>query len=116
MVAAIYKPGETHVTLYNGHVMRDVFGGGRGFDNWGGEGYMTPAEKQTMDLSSKGYVFGKTDVQILGGVVGTEANVSKGYGNVFGGGNIGYVYSATGTKQEKACTAQTPAIMTPVVS
>jgi hypothetical protein len=101
-LAKIYKPGETHVTLYNGHVMRDVFGGGRGFDNWGGEGYMTPAEKQTMDLSSKGYVFGKTDVQILGGVVGTEANVAKGFGNVFGGGNIGYVYSGTGTKQEKA--------------
>ena len=100
-LAKIYKPGETHVTLYNGHVMRDVFGGGRGFDNWGGEGYMTPIEKQTMDLSSKGYVFGKTDVQILGGVVGTDANVSKGFGNVFGGGNIGYVYSGTGTKQEK---------------
>ena len=100
-LAKIYKPGETHVTLYNGHVMRDVFGGGRGFDNWGGEGYMTPIEKQTMDLSSKGYVFGKTDVQILGGGRVTEAKVSKGFGNVFGGGNIGYVYSGTGTKQEK---------------
>ena len=106
-LAKIYKPGETHVTLYNGHVMRDVFGGGRGFDNWGGEGYMTPIEKQTMDLSSKGYVFGKTDVQILGGVVGTDANVSKGFGNVFGGGNIGYVYSGTGTKQEKTVPGTT---------
>ena len=99
--AAIYKGGETHVTLYKGHVMRDVFGGGRGYDNWGGDGYMTDDEKDTMDLSSKGYVFGKTDVRILGGEVGTVDNIANGYGNVFGGGNIGYVYSATGTKTEK---------------
>ena len=97
--AKIYKAGETHVTLYNGQVMRDVFGGGRGYDNWGGEGYMTDAEKLTMDLSSKGYVFGSTDVQILGGEVGSDANLAKGYGNVFGGGNVGFVYSGLGTKK-----------------
>ena len=97
-IAKIYKGGETHVTLYKGHVMRDVFGGGRGFDNWGGDGYMTAAERLTMDLSSKGYVFGSTDVRILGGEVGTEAGVADGYGNVFGGGNVGYVYSAKGEK------------------
>ena len=96
--AAIYKGGETHVYLWDGHVMRDVFGGGRGYDNWGGEGYMTDEEKETMDKSSKGYVFGSTDVHIYGGEVGTETNVLKGYGNVFGGGNEGFVYSATGTK------------------
>ena len=99
-VAKIYKPGETHVTLYKGHVMRDVFGGGRGFDNWNGEGYMTEEEKKTMDLSSKGYIFGSTDVRILGGEVGTEENIAKGYGNVFGGGNVGFVYSGTGKKTE----------------
>ena len=99
--AKIYKGGETHVTMYKGHVMRDVFGGGRGYDNWGGDGYMTKEEEATMDLSSKGYVFGQTDVRILGGEVGTVDNIAKGYGNVFGGGNIGYVYSATGTKTEK---------------
>ena len=96
--AAIYKGGETHVELWDGHVMRDVFGGGRGYDNWGGEGYMTDEEKKTMDKSSKGYVFGSTDVHIYGGEIGTEANVLKGYGNVFGGGNEGFVYSATGEK------------------
>ena len=96
--AAIYKGGGTHVELWDGHVMRDVFGGGRGYDNWGGEGYMTEAEKATMDKSSKGYVFGSTDVHIYGGEVGTETNVLKGYGNIFGGGNEGFVYSATGTK------------------
>ena len=97
-LAKIYKPGETHVYLWDGHVMRDVFGGGRGYDNWNGEGYMTDEEKKTMDKSSKGYVFGSTDVHIYGGEVGTETNVLKGYGNVFGGGNEGFVYSATGTK------------------
>ena len=96
--AAIYKGGETHVELWDGHVMRDIFGGGRGYDNWGGEGYMTDTEKLTMDKSSKGYVFGSTDVHIYGGEVGTQTNVLKGYGNVFGGGNEGFVYSATGTK------------------
>ena len=96
--AAIYKGGMTRVELWDGHVMRDVFGGGRGYDNWNGEGYMTAEEKKTMDRSSKGYVFGSTDVHIYGGEVGTETNVLRGYGNVFGGGNEGFVYSATGTK------------------
>ena len=96
--AAIYKGGQTNVYLYGGHVMRDVFGGGRGYDNWGGEGYMTDAERVTMDRSSKGYVFGQTNVHIYGGEIGTEANVLQGHGNVFGGGNEGFVYSATGKK------------------
>ena len=96
--AAIYKGGETHVYMYGGHVMRDVFGGGRGYDNWNGEGWMTPEENNTFDKSSKGYVFGSTDVHIRGGEIGTEANVLRGYGNVFGGGNEGFVYSATGEK------------------
>ena len=96
--AAIYKGGSTEVELYDGHVMRDVFGGGRGYDNWGGEGYMTEEEKLTMDRSSKGYVFGSTAVHIYGGEIGTDAGVLQGYGNVFGGGNEGFVYSATGKK------------------
>jgi hypothetical protein len=98
--AKIYKGGETNVYMYDGHVMRDVFGGGRGYDNWGGEGWMTDEEKETMDKSSKGYVFGSTNVLIRGGEIGTDGNVLKGYGNVFGGGNEGFVYSATGTKGE----------------
>ena len=96
--AKIYKGGQANVYLYDGHVMRDVFGGGRGYDNWGGEGWMTDEEKETMDKSSKGYVFGSTNVKIYGGEVGTVTNVLKGYGNVFGGGNEGFVYSAIGTK------------------
>ena len=96
--AKIYKGGETNVYLYDGHVMRDVFGGGRGYDNWGGEGWMTDEEKETMDRSSKGYVFGSTNVLIRGGEIGTEQGALYGYGNVFGGGNEGFVYSATGKK------------------
>ena len=97
--AAIYKGGETHVTLWGGHVMRDVFGGGRGYDNWNGEGYFqNEEEKNNMDRSSKGYVFGSTDVLIRGGEIGTEEGMLRGFGNVFGGGNEGFVYSATGEK------------------
>ena len=97
--AAIYKGGETHVTLWGGHVMRDVFGGGRGYDNWNGEGFFqSDEEKNNMDRSSKGYVFGSTDVLIRGGEIGTEEGMLRGFGNVFGGGNEGFVYSATGKK------------------
>ena len=97
--AAIYYGGETHVYLWGGHVMRDVFGGGRGYDNWNGEGFFKDEEeKQNMDRSSKGYVFGSTNVHIRGGEIGTEAGVLLGYGNVFGGGNEGFVYSDKGVK------------------
>ena len=79
--------------------MRDVFGGGRGYDNWGGEGFFqSQEEKDNMDRSSKGYVYGQTKVHIYGGEIGTEEGVLQGYGNVFGGGNEGFVYSATGQK------------------
>ena len=80
----IYRAGKTHVTLYDGHVHRNVFGGGRGYDykdNYG-------------NLYSEGYVFGQTEVNIFGGEVGTLKEVTLGNGNVFGGGDIGYVYSA----------------------
>lgn len=81
----IYKPGETHVTMMGGHVLRDVFGGGRGFNNW-------KTEDKT-EGNTNGYVFGQTDVNIHFGTIGTPDGISKGYGNVFGGGNIGFVYS-----------------------
>lgn len=91
--ATIYKAGQTHVKMFNGHVMRNVFGGGRGHDSWGGEGWKPELET---DLSSKGNVFGQTDVCIYGGEIGTEEGVLAGkeIGNVFGGGDVGYVYSA----------------------
>jgi len=92
--AKIYKAGKTHIEMYNGHVMRNVFGGGRGYDNWRNEGWMDPVELVTMDRSSKGYVFGQTEVCIYGGEIGTDEGVALGDGNVFGGGDEGYVYSA----------------------
>ncbi len=92
--------GGTHVYLYDGHVHRDVFGGGRGYDSWGGDGtkFMTTAQIDASDFFTKGFVFGSTDVNIRGGIIGTEEGVDLGYGNVFGGGDIGYVYSADGQK------------------
>ena len=80
----IYKAGKTTVELYEGQVHRNVFGGGRGYNNLGEGG----------TLYSDGYVFGKTEVHIFGGEVGSDKGMEKGYGNVFGGGDIGYVYSA----------------------
>ncbi|MBR4594045.1 MAG: hypothetical protein IKO33_05630 [Bacteroidaceae bacterium] len=92
--AKIYKAGQTYIRMYDGWVKKNVFGGGRGFDNWGTSGWMTDIEKETMDLSSKGYVFGQTNVEIHGGEIGTVSGVSQGLGNVFGGGDEGFVYSA----------------------
>ena len=98
--AKIYRGGSTYVKLFDGHVLRNVFGGGRGKDSWGGDGtkYMDADLVATLDLKAKGYVFGKTEVDIYGGEVGTSEGVALGYGNVFGAGDIGCVYSATGTK------------------
>ena len=80
----IYKAGKTHVRVYDGWIKRNVFAGGKGIDNLG----------RTGSLYTNGYVFGKTEVDIFGGEIGTDEGVALGYGNVFGGGDIGYVYSA----------------------
>ena len=89
----IYKAGKTHVTLYDGYVHRNVFGGGRGY-NFEGQGG---------SLFSDGYVFGQTEVNIFGGEVGTGAELALGNGNVFGGGDIGYVYSAYENDAKQLC-------------
>ena len=80
----IYRPGKTSVEMYEGHVQRNVYGGGRGYDNLGRVG----------SLNCAGYVFGQTEVHIHGGEIGTVSGVADGDGNVFGGGDIGVVYSA----------------------
>ena len=100
--AHIYKGGTTYVKLFDGHVLRNVFGGGRGKDSWGGDGtkYMAADLIPTLDLKAKGYVFGKTEVDVFGGEVGTAEDVALGYGNVFGAGDVGCVYSATGKKAD----------------
>ena len=84
VLEAIYKSGSTHVEMYNGHVKRNVFGGGKGYNilGYGGvHGFYTD-----------GYVFGQTNVHIHGGEIGTDAGLAEGYGNVFGGGDVGFVY------------------------
>ena len=80
----IYKAGRTNVDLFEGDVHRNVFGGGRGYNNLGEGG----------TLYSDGYVFGQTHVNIHGGTIGTAKELERENGNVFGGGDIGYVYSA----------------------
>ena len=80
----IYRPGKTDVRMYKGYVQRNVYGGGRGYDNLGRVG----------TLNCAGYVFGQTEVHIHGGEIGTNTGVADGDGNVFGGGDIGHVYSA----------------------
>ena len=97
--ATIFKAGTTNVNLYDGLVKRNVFGGGRGKDSWGGDGTMYMDKSIVESLKSgglfcKGYVFGQTRVNIRGGEIGTEEGMAKGYGNVFGGGDEGTVYSA----------------------
>ena len=91
-----YKAGKTQIEMYNGHVQRNVFGGGKGYNIYG--------YGQDGTLYTDGYVFGQTEVHIHGGVIGTEKGLANGYGNVFGGGDIGYVYSpninSTKTKQK----------------
>lgn len=79
-----YKAGKTNIRMYNGLVMRHVFGGGRGYNTW---------NTQNGNLYTDGYVFGQTDVRIYGGEIGTDEGLDDGYGNVFGGGDIGYIYS-----------------------
>ena len=80
----IYKAGKATVELFEGNVHRNVFGGGRGYNNLGDGG----------TLYSDGYVFGQTEVHVHGGTVGTAKELARQNGNVFGGGDIGYVYSA----------------------
>ena len=84
----VYKNGKTHVEMYNGHVLRNVFAGGKGYNKLKyGVGN---------ELYTDGYVFGQTEVYIHGGEIGTAegAKSANSYGNVFGGGDVGYVYSS----------------------
>ena len=94
--ATIFKAGKTHVEMYNGHVLRNVFGGGRGKDSWNGDGTysMDPKVVATLDKSSKGFIFGQTEVNIFGGEIGSVEGMTRNFGNVFGGGDEGTVVSA----------------------
>ena len=83
-LSGLYRPGKTHLEMFGGQVHRNVFGGGRGYDNLGGYG----------QLHTDGCVFGQTEVHIHGGEIGSSSRLAYGDGNVFGGGDIGYVYSA----------------------
>ena len=98
----IYKAGKTNIEMYNGHVQRNVFGGGKGYNIYG--------YGQEGTLYTDGYVFGQTEVHIHGGEIGTDEGLANGYGNVFGGGDIGYVYSPniTSTKTKQKISTRSP--------
>lgn len=85
----VNQGGQTNVYMYGGLVVGDVFGGGRGYSY-----DLTGNQIVGKTLYSDGYVFGKTNVEIYRGTIGTDESLALGHGNVFGGGNIGYVYSA----------------------
>ena len=89
----VEKQGTTTVMLYGGHVMRNVFGGGRGYSYASDDGSYSQSR-----LYTDGYVFGSTKVRIYGGTVGTQEGVADGYGNVFGGGDVGFLYSGNESK------------------
>jgi hypothetical protein len=94
VLKGIWKGGSTKVSIFSGHVLQNVFGGGKGFTAERGEEYGLSTVRRYTD----GYVFGRTEANIHGGEIGTEDGLAKGYGNVFGGGNVGYVYSSIGKK------------------
>lgn len=80
------QAGLSVVQLYEGHVGANVFAGGRGY-----------AIGQTVAGSTDGYVFGHTQASIYGGTVGNPLVKDENRGNVFGGGNLGFVFSTLGT-------------------
>ncbi|MDO5447055.1 MAG: hypothetical protein Q4F34_04660 [Prevotellaceae bacterium] len=99
-LSSIEKAGSTFVEMYGGYVNADAFGGGRGYsyDNNGKMQYGTL-------FNTDGFVFGKTDINIYRGTIGTSETIKESngsHGNVFGGGNVGYVYSGNGKKYESS--------------
>ena len=98
--AEVETAGSTNVRIYGGQVEGDVFGGGRGYSytyNYTGE----DSPYQTTREYTDGYVFGTTNVEVYRGTIGTTESLAQGRGNVFGGGNIGYVYSAGGKYNDR---------------
>ena len=89
---SVERQGTTNVEMYRGHVVRDVFGGGRGYT------FASDESASQVRLYTDGYVFGSTRVRIYGGEIGTSEGVADGYGNVFGGGDVGFLYSGNEKK------------------
>lgn len=90
----VVKQGHTNVLMYKGDVGRNVFGGGRGYTLTQMDGITALGRRTYTD----GYVFGSTKVRIYGGTVGDEDAVDNGFGNVFGGGDVGFLYSGNEEK------------------
>jgi len=90
----IYRAGKASAFIYGGLIKNNVFGGGKGYSATKAESYAYSSTRRYTD----GYVFGQTEANVYGGVIGTSQSLNEGEGNVFGGGNIGYVYTKVGKK------------------
>ncbi len=94
LLKGIAKAGWSNVKIYGGDILHSVFGGGKGYSATRAEDYAYSSTRRYTD----GYVFGQTAANIHGGRIGTPTTLLEGEGNVFGGGNIGYVYTKLGKK------------------
>ena len=66
VLEGIQKAGSTHIEMFSGHVLCDIFGGGRGYSY-----DLNGNELIDEQFYTSGYVFGRTEVFMRGGEVGT---------------------------------------------
>lgn len=87
------KIGSTYVEMNGGLITENLFGGGRG--------YSYDADSALIfgtTLHSDGFVFGSIKIRVNGGNIGTEDAVLAGKANLFGGGDMGYLFSLEGVQ------------------
>ena len=87
------KVGSTSVEMNGGLLSENLFGGGRGY-SYDSDSAMIFGT----GLHSDGFVFGSIKVRVNGGNIGTEDAVLAGKANVFGGGDMGYLFTLDGTR------------------
>ena len=87
------KVGSTSVEMNGGLISENLFGGGRGY-SYDSDSAMIFGT----GLHSDGFVFGSIKVRVNGGNIGTEDAVLAGKANVFGGGDMGYLFTLDGTR------------------
>lgn len=85
------KVGSTNVEMNGGLITENLFGGGRGY-SYDADGALILGA----NLHSDGFVFGSIKIRVNGGNIGTEDAVLAGKANLFGGGDMGYLFSLNG--------------------
>ncbi len=89
------KVGSTNVIMNGGLVTENLFGGGRGY-SYDADGAIVTG----VNLNSDGFVFGTVKVRMSGGTIGTEDAVLAGKANLFGGGDMGYLFTLDGVQSQ----------------